>query len=202
MPVTEAKLGKISKSLQIIGLSGSLREKSFNRMLLDAAAEFGGRACNIQVESIQGIPLYNQDVEDEKGIPKPVQRLQTLISQADGLILVTAEYNHSMPGVFKNAIDWLSRPPEQIEKVFKGLPVAVMGTSPGMGGSGMGQLAWLPTLQHLQTVPYFGPMLIIPKASDVFGKTGAVTDAKTKKQIEGFVKGFTEFVKEHRRDSI
>lgn len=192
-------MAKKPKTLKIIGLAGSLREKSFNGMLLDAAADFGGRACIIEIASIHGIPLYNQDVEDV-AIPQKVLALQDRIAEADGLLLVTPEYNHSIPGVFKNAVDWLTRPPEVIERVFHNLPVAVIGTSPGPGGSGMAQLAWLPVLQTLRTRPYFGPMLIIPKADEVFGKTGKITDPKVKKQVQDFINGFCEFVKEHHRD--
>jgi chromate reductase len=192
-------MAKNPKQLKIIGLAGSLREKSFNGMLLDAAAGYGGRACIIEIASIQGIPLYNQDVEDA-GIPKTVKGLQDRIAEADGLLLVTPEYNHSIPGVFKNAIDWLTRPPEVIDRVFAKLPVALIGTSPGPGGSGMAQLAWLPVLQTLKTQPYFGPMLIIPKAGDLFSKTGKLTDPKTKNQLQGFIHGFCQFVKEHHRD--
>ena len=94
----------------IIGLCGSLRRGSFNRMLLRAAVEAAPPGTSIEPESIREIPLYDGDVEEEQGVPHPVQRLKNRIAEADGLLIVTPEYNYSMPGVLKNAIDWLSRP--------------------------------------------------------------------------------------------
>ena len=111
----------------IIGLCGSLRRGSFNRMLLRAAAETAPPGTSIEPESIRDIPLYDGDLEEEQGIPSAVQRLKDRIAEADGLLIVTPEYNHSMPGVLKNAIDWLSRPADDVLRVFGGRPVAIMG---------------------------------------------------------------------------
>src|SRR5918994_194680 len=119
----------------IIGLCGSLRRGSFNRMLLRAAAEAAPPGTSIVQESIREIPLYDGDLEEEQGIPDAVQRLKDRIAEADGLLLVTPEYNHSIPGVFKNAIDWLSRPATDIKPVFGGRPVALLGASPGGFGT-------------------------------------------------------------------
>ena len=92
----------------IIGLCGSLRRQSFNRMLLRAAVEAAPAGTSIEPESIREIPLYDGDVEEERGMPPVVRRLKDRIAEADGLLIVTPEYNASMPGVLKNAIDWLS----------------------------------------------------------------------------------------------
>ncbi|MGA3007361.1 MAG: NADPH-dependent FMN reductase, partial [Opitutaceae bacterium] len=115
----------------LIGLSGSLRKGSFNTALLNAAAGLMPEGARLEVKSIHGIPLYNGDDEAARGIPSPVQELKAAIAAADGLLLATPEYNHSIPGVFKNAIDWLSRPSADIPKVFGGKPVALIGASPG-----------------------------------------------------------------------
>jgi NAD(P)H-dependent FMN reductase len=138
----------------IIGLCGSLRNGSFNRMLLHAAVELSPPGITVEPESIGDIPLYDADVE-EQGMPVVVQRLKDRIAQADGLLVVTPEYNNSMPGVLKNAIDWLSRPAEDIPRVFRGRPVAILGATIGSGGTALSQAAWLPVLRFLGMRPWF-----------------------------------------------
>src|SRR6185369_14454384 len=97
-------------AVRIIGISGSLRQGSFNTALLRAAAAAAPADVTIEVRTIHGIPLYDADIENGPGIPEVVARLKDEIAAADGVLLVTPEYNNSIPGVFKNAIDWLSRP--------------------------------------------------------------------------------------------
>jgi NAD(P)H-dependent FMN reductase len=99
-------------------------------MLLRAAAEAMPQGVTVEIASINAIPLYNADEEAEHGIPPPVQQLKDRIAAADGLLIATPEYNNSMPGVVKNAIDWLSRPNSDIPRVFRGLPVGVIGLRP------------------------------------------------------------------------
>src|SRR5918992_5538503 len=111
--------------LQIIGLSGSLRNASYNTALLRAAREAAPEGIDVQIASIRDIPLYDGDVEAASGIPGPVAQLKDRIAAAHGLLLVTPEYNNSLPGVFKNAIDWLSRPPSDIPRVIRNRPVAL-----------------------------------------------------------------------------
>jgi hypothetical protein len=120
---------------KLIGISSSLRRGSFNTALLRAAAEFVPDGTELTVETIHGIPLYDADVETADGIPERVSALKEAIVTADGLLLATPEYNNSLPGVFKNAIDWLSRPSADIGRVFGGKPVAVLGASPGGFGT-------------------------------------------------------------------
>src|SRR5690606_31977149 len=119
----------------IIGIAGSLRTGSYNRALLAAAAEVAPAGLEVEIASIAGIPLYNADVEKEHGVPEPAQALKERIARAQGLLLVTPEYNNSIPGVFKNALDWLTRPPKDIARVFGDKPVAIMGATPGRGGT-------------------------------------------------------------------
>src|SRR5438105_8926772 len=111
---------------KIVGISGSLRRGSFNSALLWAAVELMPVGAELQIESIEGIPLYNGDVEAATGIPPRVAELKSAIAGADGLLLSTPEYNNSIPGVMKNAVDWLSRPGTDIKAVFGGKPVALM----------------------------------------------------------------------------
>src|SRR5437762_9071300 len=108
----------------LIGLSGSLRRGSFNASLLRAAVELMPEGSVLSVGTIRGIPLYDADVEAADGVPGLVETLKNAIAAADGLLVATPEYNNSMPGVMKNAIDWLSRPPSDIRRVFGSKPVA------------------------------------------------------------------------------
>lgn len=146
--------------IRIVGLSGSLRSGSFNAHLLRAAARVAPAGMEIEVETIRGVPLYDGDVEAAEGLPARVTELKDKIAAADALFLVTPEYNNSIPGVFKNAIDWLTRPASDIPKVFGGKPVAFMGASPGGFGTILSQEAWLPVLRTLGTQPWFGGRLM------------------------------------------
>jgi chromate reductase, NAD(P)H dehydrogenase (quinone) len=182
----------------IIGLCGSLRRASFNLMLLHAAVEAAPPGTSIDIESIREIPLYDGDVEAEQGIPPAVRRLKDRIAGADGVLIVTPEYNNSMPGVLKNAIDWLSRPASDIGRVFRGRPVALMGATPGRGGTALSQAAWLPVLRTLGMRPWFDGHVLISGAGNVFHSDGRVADAATQDRIRTFVEGFATFVEEQR----
>src|SRR2546425_3048293 len=115
---------------RIVAIAGSLRRGSFNAALLRAAAALAPEDVTLEIATIKGIPLYDGDVESADGIPPIVAALKDSIATADGLLLATPEYNNSMPGVLKNAIDWLSRPPADIPRVFGNRPVAIIGASP------------------------------------------------------------------------
>jgi chromate reductase, NAD(P)H dehydrogenase (quinone) len=177
----------------ILGLSGSLRKGSYNTALLHAATSLVPDGATLTVKTIHGIPLYNEDDEDSGGIPPAVQELKAGIAAADGLILSTPEYNNSVPGVFKNAIDWLSRPGTDIPRVFGGKPVAVIGASPGGFGTVLGQSAWLPTLRTLGTKPWFGGRLMVAHADKRFDPAGQLTDAALREQLREFLAGFVRF---------
>jgi NAD(P)H-dependent FMN reductase len=179
---------------RIIGISGSLRARSLNAALLRAAAGFPPAGVTIEIESIKGIPLYDGDLEASSGIPAVVTALKDRIAAADGLLLVTPEYNNSMPGVFKNAIDWLSRPDTDIRRVFGGKPIGIMGASPGRFGTLLSQSAWLPVLRTLGTRPWFGQSLYLGGAHKLFDPSGNLTDEESRKRIQGYVQGFAEFV--------
>jgi chromate reductase, NAD(P)H dehydrogenase (quinone) len=179
---------------KIIGLSGSLRAKSFNTALLNAAVQLRPDDMEIEVGSIRGIPLYDGDVEEKEGIPVSVAALKARILQADGLLLVTPEYNNSIPGVFKNAIDWLTRPPADVKKIFANRPVAVIGASPGGFGTILSQNAWLSVLRTLGTRPWFGGRLQVSHANQAFDADGELIDEKIRTQLADFLRGFNAFV--------
>jgi NAD(P)H-dependent FMN reductase len=178
----------------IIGQCGRLRRDSFNLMLLRAAVASPPQGTTIEMESIREIPLYDGDLEAEQGVPAPVQRLKDRIASAGGLLIASPEYNNSMPGVLKNAIDWLTRPPDDIARVFRGKPVALMGATPGMGGTALSQAAWLPVLRTLGTRPWFEARLQIPGAKKVFDGDGRVIDEAAQDRIRTVVEGFAAFV--------
>ncbi|GBL44521.1 NADPH-dependent FMN reductase [Sulfuriferula multivorans] len=149
---------------------------------------------SLEIATIKGIPLYDGDVEASEGIPQAVAALKDQIAAGDGLLLVTPEYNNAMPGVFKNAIDWLSRPPADIPRVFGNRPVAIMGASPGGFGTILAQNAWLPVLRTLGMQPWFGGRLFVSRAGNVFNDAGEMTDEKLQAQLQQFLHGFVDFV--------
>ncbi len=186
----------------IIGLCGSLRRGSFNLMLLHAAVEAAPPGISVEIESIREIPLYDGDVEAEQGTPPVVRRLKDRIAGADGVLIVTPEYNSSIPGVLKNAIDWLSRPASDIGRVFRGRPVALMGATPGRGGTALSQAAWLPVLRSLEMRPWFEGRVLISEASKVFDGAGRVADEATRDRIRTFVERFATFVEAQRQAGV
>lgn len=178
----------------IIGISGSLRAGSYNTALLRTATLLMPAGVSLEIATIHGIPLYDGDLEAREGIPPPVVALKERIAAADGLLLVTPEYNNGIPGVFKNVIDWLSRPPADIPQVFGNRPIAVVGASPGGFGTILAQNAWLPVLRTLGTRPWYGGRLLVSRAGSVFNAAGDLTDEKMKAQLQQFLHGFSEFV--------
>lgn len=178
----------------ILGISGSLRSGSFNTALLNAMAWLAPANTLIEMATIHGIPLYDGDVEAADGIPAAVAALKERIATADGLLLVTPEYNNAMPGVFKNAIDWLSRPSKDIPRIFRDRPVAVVGASPSGFGTVLAQNAWLPVLRTLGTRPWFGGRLAVSRAGGVFDASGNLLDEQVRDQITAFLAGFSAFI--------
>src|SRR5687767_14876282 len=181
--------------ITIIGIVGSLRKNSFNAALLSAAAKSVSPAAHLEIASIRDIPLYDQDAEAERGIPEVVRNLKDRIALSSGLLIVTPEYNNSIPGVFKNAIDWLSRPSADIAKVFGERPVGLIGASPGGFGTILAQNAWLPVLRTLGTRTWFGGRLQVSRAGNVFNAAGELTDEAARTQLRKYLGGFVDFIR-------
>jgi len=179
--------------MRIIGIAGSLRSGSFNAALLRAAADECPPGATIEVESIRGIPLYDGDVEAAEGIPPRVAELKDRVAAAEALLLVTPEYNSSIPGTFKNAIDWMTRPASDIKRVFGGRPVGLIGASPGAFGTIQSQTAWLPVLRTLGMRPWFGQLLYVGGASKVFDPAGKLVDDAIRTRLRSYLHGFVEF---------
>ncbi len=185
--------------IKLLGISGSLRKASLNSALLANAARLMPDGAEMVIGSIHGIPLYNGDVEAAEGIPEPVRVLKDQIASSQGLLLVTPEYNNSIPGVLKNAVDWLSRPPADIPRIFGDRPVAIMGASPGGFGTVLAQNAWLAVLRTLGTRPWAGGRLLLSRAVQAFNESGELTDATVQQQLRHFLSGFVAFARERWR---
>ncbi|MCJ8055259.1 NAD(P)H-dependent oxidoreductase [Shinella curvata] len=183
---------------KLVLISGSLRKGSFNTALLRAALTMAPGGVELIEGSIHGIPLYDGDMEAAEGIPGAVTRLKDLVADADGVILFTPEYNNGIPGVFKNAIDWMSRPSSDIARVFGNKPFAITGASPGNFGTLLSQEAWLPIMRTLGTVPWFGAKLMVSRAGSVIAD-GKIIDEATEKKLRDFVAGFAAFVTNYTR---
>lgn len=179
---------------RIIGISGSLRRHSFNSALLRTAATLVPQGTELLISSIADIPLYNADVESEQGIPPAVAELKERIVASDALLICTPEYNNSIPGVLKNTIDWLSRPPKDIPRVFGGLPVAVIGASAGRFGTVLAQNAWLPILHTLGAFHWSGGRLMLPNAATAFDQDGVLVDDVLRERLKTFIGQFAEFL--------
>ena len=163
-------------AVKVLGICGSLRKGSYNAAALRAAQELAPDGLTIETFDIAPIPIYNEDVRAE-GLPPAVEQFRERIRAADALLFVTPEYNYSVPGVLKNAIDWASRPPEQ---PFAGKPVAIMGATPSVLGTARAQYHLRQILVFLDMHPINKPEVMIAAASGKFDAAGRLTDEATR----------------------
>lgn len=184
--------------MQILGLPGSLRERSYNAALLRAAVELAPKSCRIEIGSLRGIPLYDGDLEARDGIPPAVTALKDRLAASDALLLATPEYNNSVPGVLKNAIDWMTRPAADVPRIFHGRIVGVVGATPGGQGTMLAQSAWLPVWRTLGCRPWFGGRLYLSNAAQAFDAAGSLSDASVRKRLADYLEAFAAFVAQER----
>jgi len=180
-----------SLPLRILGIAGSLRPGSYNRALLRAAQELAPEGMSIVTFDLDAIPPYNADVEAQ-GFPAPVVTFKKAIAEADALLIATPEYNHSIPGVLKNALDWASRPPGK--SPLDGKPAAIMGASTGAIGTARAQ-------QHLRLVCSYVnllvmnlPEVLVARAQDKIDANGRLTDEATRQFVAKFLQAFAQWV--------
>jgi NAD(P)H-dependent FMN reductase len=179
---------------RIVGISGSLRRASLNAALLRAAVQLMPTEATLEVATIEGVPLYNGDDELAAGVPPEAAALKEAIASADGVLLVTPEYNNGIPGVFKNAIDWVSRPSADIPRVFRGRRFALIGASPGPHGTLLAQTAWLPVLRTLGAHVHEG-RLMVPHANESFDAAGVLKDDALKVRLSRFLQEFVTAIR-------
>lgn len=180
------------RELRVAGFAGSLRTASFNRALLRAAKELAPADMKIEIVEIGGIPVFNADLEAE-GDPEPVAAFKQAVGAADGLLIATPEYNLGVPGVTKNVIDWASRPPRG--SVLDGKPVAVMGATPGMGGTARGQSQLRQAFVFTNSYAMAQPEVLVRKASELFDSDGRLTDEATREHLAKFLVAFGAWIR-------
>lgn len=168
-----------AKRIAILGFAGSLRKESYNKALLHAAVELMPADAILEIFDIDGIPLFNQDLEGE--MPVKVKEFKEKIRLADALLVATPEYNYSFPGVLKNAIDWASRPPG--DNSFEGKPVAIMSASTGMLGGARAQYQLRQVFVSLNMYPVNRPEVMVPLVGEKFDDKGRLIDGKTRMRI-------------------
>ena len=159
-------------TISVLGICGSLRQGSYNMAALRTAVALKPAGMNVTVADISQIPLYNEDVR-QQGFPPPVETLRRQIKEADALLFACPEYNYSMTGVLKNAIDWASRPPDQ---PFAGKPCAIIGAAAGMAGSARAQYDLRRSCVFLDMHPINKPEVMIGQAQTKFDAEGRLTD--------------------------
>ena len=187
-------MAPVASVFNVVGFAGSLRRGSYNRALLRAAAELAPSALHIVIHELDGIPLYNGDIE-AAGVPPSVVQLRDAIRQADGLLIATPEYNYGVPGVLKNTIDWLSRPPR--DSALNGKVAAVMGASPGMTGTARGQSQLRQAFVFTNTYALLQPEVLVGHAHEQFDAEGRLVHEATRDFLATFLQRFAELIALH-----
>lgn len=180
----------MDQKIKILGIAGSLRKGSYNKMLLQAAAKLAPLDAEMIIFDIKDVPLYNEDIE--KPLPKPVLELKRRIISADAILFVTPEYNYSIPGVLKNVIDWGSRP--YGDDSWNNKPVAIMGASPGGFGTIRAQMQLRQTFIFTNMHP-INAELFVSRASDKFDKNGELTDDDIKAKVSDLLKSLVDWTR-------
>ena len=185
----------MTDSVKILGMAGSLRKGSYNRAALRAATTVVPQGATIEVFDLYGIPPFNQDHEKEP--PQPVAELKAKVSAAEAILIVTPEYNYSVPGVLKNAIDWASRP--YGDNAWDGKPVGMMGASIGTLGTARAQYHLRQMFVFLNMFPLNQPEVMIANAAERFDEHGNLNDAETTKRIKDLLVALVEWTRRLRK---
>lgn len=181
----------MNKKIKVLGICGSLRKESYNKKLLHEAIKLVPETMQIEIAEIGDLPLFNQDLEASP--PEPVLRFREQVKNADALLLVTPEYNYSISAVLKNALEWGSRP--YGAAVMNGKPVAIMGASTGMMGTGRAQYHLRQICVQINMYPLNKPEVIITFVKEKFDEKGNLTDEKTRTKIKELLDGLVVWIK-------
>jgi chromate reductase len=184
-------IDQMNKPIRILGIAGSLRRGSYNRAALRAATKLVPEGAVLEIFELDGIPVFNQDEEEHP--PAKVTELKKRIREADAILFVTPEYNYSISGVLKNAIDWASRP--HGDSAWNGKPAAIMGASPGHIGTARAQYHLRQILVYLNMFPINRPEVMIGHAMDLFDQEGNLTDVITREFIMGLLQNLVEWTR-------
>ncbi len=185
----------MSTESEILGIAGSLRSGSFNKLLLRAAMEEAPAGMRIESFDLERIPFYNADIE-KQGDPEPVVDFKRAVAEADGLLVAAPEYQHGIPGVLKNALDWASRPPG--DSPLNRKPVAAMGASPGISGTIRAQLQLRQTLFYNRCRIVGRPEVVVAKAREKFDDYGRLTDDQARELIGELLGNLQRTIEERR----
>lgn len=177
--------------MNIIAFAGSLRQGSFNKSLLRTARELAPESMQIEIFDLEGIPLFNADVEAE-GDPGKVPEFKDAILKADGLLIASPEYNHGITGVTKNAIDWASRPPK--DPPIRGKPVGIFGASTGVTGTARSQDQLRQSLKSVNALCMALPEFLVFRARDKFDENGVLTDESSRKYMVKYLNSLADWV--------
>jgi chromate reductase len=181
--------------ITVVGIAGSLRHASYNRGLIRAAVEIAPPGMTIVPHELADIPMFNADLEAD-GDPEPVRRFKQAIGDADALLIATPEYNHCVPGVLKNAIDWASRPARR--SVLSRRPVAIVGASTGGGGTGRAQAHLRDGLAYTSALVLPQPEVLVPFAASRFDESGDLHDDETRAALADLLAALVDWVHELR----
>jgi chromate reductase, NAD(P)H dehydrogenase (quinone) len=181
----------MSKTIRILGIAGSLRRQSYNRSALRAAQQLVPEGATLEIFELDGIPGFSED--DEKNPPAKVVEMKKRIREADAILIVTPEYNYSVPGVLKNAIDWASRP--YGDSAWSGKAAAIMGASVGTLGTARAQYHLRQIFVFLNMFPVNQPEVMIGNASQRFDAQGNLTDEATKEYIRKLLQSLVDWTR-------
>jgi chromate reductase len=181
----------VSAAIKVLGVAGSLRRGSYNRALLRAAQTLAPEGMSISIHDLIDVPLYNGDVESQ-GDPPAVAAFKDAIRAADGVLMVTPEYNHGVPGVMKNAVEWASRPARSA--ALNGKPVGLLGASPGQTGTARGQSQLRQAFEFTNSYCMPQPEILVFRAHEKFDAEGNLTDAKAAEYLGKYLEAFRDWV--------